>query len=160
MHITDDLVARIARNRPIPEGQAEPRLRVAIVACMDSRINPVDLFELRSGDAHVIRNAGGLVTDDVIRSLAVSQHRLGTEAIMVIQHADCGMSKVTEEEFTAQMAEHAGQTPTWSVGAFLDVDASVRASVARLRHCPFLRATEEIRGFVFVEATGELREVR
>ena len=160
VNITDDLVARVERVRPVPEGQAEPRLRVAIVACMDARINPVELFELQSGDAHVIRNAGGLVTDDVIRSLAVSQHRLGTQAVMVIQHADCGMGKVTEEEFTAQMTAHAGTVPAWKVGAFSDVEASVRASVARLHECPFLNAREEIRGFVFDESNGELREVR
>jgi carbonic anhydrase len=157
--ITDELVDRVARSRPIPEGSAEPRLRVAVVACMDARINPVELFDFRSGDAHVIRNAGGLVTDDVIRSLSVSQHRLGTEAIMVIQHADCGMEKVTEAEFTAQLAAHAGMEPTWKVGAFLDVEESVRGSMKRLRDSPFLLARDEIRGFVFEELTGELREV-
>ena len=159
MKITDELVARVHRSRPIPEGQAEPRLGVAVVACMDSRINPVEIFDLRSGDAHVIRNAGGLVTDDVLRSLCVSQHRLGTRAIMVIQHADCGMEKVTEEEFTAQVAAHAGTTPSWKVGAFDDVEASVRTSVAKLVESPFLLATDEIRGFVFDESNGELREV-
>jgi carbonic anhydrase len=160
VNITDDLVARVARNRPVPKGQAEPRLRVVIVTCMDARIDPVELFELQSGDAHVLRNAGGLVTDDVIRSLAVSQHRLGTRAIMVIQHADCGMQKVTEEEFTEQMAAHAGTTPPWRIGAFDDVEASVRRSVQRLRESPFLFISDEVRGFVFDESNAELREVR
>ncbi|HVF33185.1 MAG TPA: carbonic anhydrase [Acidimicrobiales bacterium] len=159
MNITDELVARVARTRPVPEGQAQPRLGVAVVACMDSRINPVEIFGLRGGDAHVIRNAGGLVTDDVIRSLAVSQHRLGTRAVMVIQHADCGMQKVTEEEFAEQVAAHAGSAPSWAVGAFRDVEASVRRSVQRLVDCPFLLARDEIRGFVFDESNGDLREV-
>lgn len=159
MNITDELVERINRSRPVPGGTAAPKLRVAIVACMDARINPNELFQLENGDAHLIRNAGGLVSDDVVRSLAVSQHRLGTRAIMVIQHADCGMQQVTEEEFTDQMAEFAGTTPTWKVGAFRDVDASVRSSLEVLRSCPFLFTGEDIRGFVFDEKTGELREV-
>ena len=159
MNHTDDLVERVARLRPVPEGQARPRLGVAIVVCMDARIDPAALFELSGGDAHVIRNAGGLVTDDVIRSLAVSQHRLGTRSVMVIQHADCGMEKATEEELVAELTAHAGTAPSWKVGAFRGVDASVRASLERLRGCPFLLARDEIRGFVFVEDTGELREV-
>ena len=159
MKPTDELVERISRTPRVPEGAAAPRLKVAIVACMDARINPVELFELESGDAHVIRNAGGLVSDDVIRSLAVSQHRLGTRAVMIIQHADCGMQKVTEEEFTSQMTEHAGMPPTWKVGAFDDVQSSVRTSLRRLRESPFLVAHDDIRGFVFDESTGTLREV-
>jgi carbonic anhydrase len=158
--ITDQLVARVAENRPVPQGGASPRLKVAVVACMDARIDPVEIFGFQSGDAHVIRNAGGIVTDDVVRSLSVSQHRLGTEAIMVIQHDDCGMQKVTEREFTAQMEQHAGVTPTWSVGAFEDVEESVRRSLARLRDCSYLAARNEIRGFVFDVRNGELREVR
>lgn len=159
MNITDELVERISRTPKVPEGAAAPRLRVAIVACMDARINPVELFELQSGDAHVIRNAGGLVSDDVIRSLAVSQHGLGTRAVMVIQHADCGMQKVTEQEFTAQLTDFAGMPPTWKVGAFDDVEASVRTSLRRLRESPFLIATDDIRGFVFDETTGGLTEI-
>lgn len=159
MNFTDELVDRISRTPRVPDGTAAPRLRVAIVACMDARINPAELFELESGDAHVIRNAGGLVSDDVIRSLAVSQHRLDTRGVMVIQHADCGMQKVTEEEFTAQMTDHAGMPPTWKVGAFADVEASVRTSLRRLRESPFLVAHDDIRGFVFEESTGALHEV-
>ena len=159
MKITEELVDRVRRSRPIPEGGAEPRLGVAVVACMDARIDPVEIFELHSGDAHVIRNAGGIVTDDVVRSLAVSQHRLNTRAVLVIQHADCGMQKVTEEEFTEQVSAHAGSAPPWKVGAFDDVEESVRTSVARLRDCPFLFARDEIRGFVFDVATGDLIEV-
>lgn len=160
MNITDELVERINRSRPVPGGTAAPKLRVAIVACMDARINPNELFQLENGDAHIIRNAGGLVSDDVVRSLAVSQHRLGTRAIMVIQHADCGMQQVTEEEFTDQMAEFSGRTPSWRVGAFRDVEFSVRNSLEALRTCPFLFTGEDIRGFVFDEKTGELREVQ
>jgi carbonic anhydrase len=159
VNITDQLFDRVAKSRPVPKGGAAPALQVAIVACMDARIDPVEIFGLESGDAHVIRNAGGIVTDDVVRSLAVSQHRLGTRAIMVIQHDDCGMQKVTETEFTAQMEGHAGVTPTWSVGAFEDVEQSVRRSVARLRDCSYLAAREEVRGFVFDVRNGELREV-
>ncbi len=157
--ITDDLVERVHRSRPVPTGAAAPRLGVAVVTCMDARIDPVEIFELTSGDAHVMRNAGGIVTDDVVRSLAVSQHRLGTRAILVIQHDDCGMQKVTEQEFTAQMEDHAGVTPMWPVGAFEDVEESVRRSVARLRDCSFLAARDEIRGFVFDVRNGEIREV-
>lgn len=159
MNITDELVDRISRTPRIPEGPAAPRLRVAIVACMDARIDPVELFELENGDAHVIRNAGGLVNDDVIRSLVVSQHRLGTRAVMVIQHADCGMQKVTEDEFTTHMTDHAGMPPMWKVGAFDDVERSVRTSLRRLRESPFLVAHDDIRGFVFDESTGALHEV-
>lgn len=159
MNITDQLVDRLSRSPRVPEGQAAPRLRVALVTCMDARIDPAELFELENGDAHVIRNAGGLVSDDVIRSIAVSQHRLGTRAVMVIQHADCGMQRATEAELTAQMTEHAGMPPTWKVGAFDDVEASVRTSLRRLRESPFLVAHDEIRGFVFDESTGALREI-
>ena len=160
MDITDDLVTRIASTRPVPGGQATPRLGVAIVICMDARLDPAALFDLQAGDAHVIRNAGGLVTDDVIRSLVVSQHKLGTRAVMVIQHADCGMKKVTDEEFREQMTAHAGSVPTWPLGAFTDDDESVRGSLQRLRDSAFLVTSDEIRGFVFDESTGELREVR
>jgi carbonic anhydrase len=159
VNVTDQLVQRVAQNRPVPKGGASPALHVAIVACMDARIDPVEIFGFESGDAHVIRNAGGIVTDDVVRSLAVSQHRLGTRAIMVIQHDDCGMQKVTENEFTAQMEEHAGVTPTWPVGAFEDVEESVRRSLARLRDCSFLAARDDVRGFVFDVRNGELCEV-
>jgi carbonic anhydrase len=160
VNVTDQLVARVAKNRPVPKGGAAPALEVTVITCMDSRIDPVEIFGFESGDAHVLRNAGGIVTDDVVRSLAVSQHRLGTRAIMVIQHDDCGMQKVTENEFTQQMEEFAGVTPTWFVGAFEDVEQSVRRSVARLRDCSFLANRDDIRGFVFDVRNGELREVR
>jgi carbonic anhydrase len=160
MTITDELVERVASSRPVPQGSAFPRLEVAVLTCMDARIHPTEIFGFRDGDAHIIRNGGGIVTDDVIRTLAVSQHRLGTKAIMVIQHDDCGMQKVTEQEFTAQMEAHAGVTPTWSVGAFDEVEESVRRSLARLRECSFLAARDDIRGFVFDVSNGTLREVK
>lgn len=159
MKITDELVAHVAQHRPVPKGGAAPRLKVCVITCMDARIDPVELFGFQSGDAHVIRNAGGLVTDDMIRSLSVSQHSLGTRAVMVVQQDECGMQKVTEGEFAAKIEEHAGVTPTWAVGAFEDVEESVRRSVARLRNCPYLVARDEIRGFVFDVRNGELREV-
>jgi len=157
--ITDELVDRVSRNPKVAEGTAPPRLQVALVVCMDARIDPMELFELQKGDAHVIRNAGGLVSDDVIRSVAVSQHALGTRSVMVIQHADCGMQKATEQELTAKLTEFAGMPPTWRVGAFDDLHASVRTSLRRLRESPFLIATDDIRGFVFDEQTGGLTEV-
>jgi carbonic anhydrase len=159
VNTTDELLARVDPAQRVPGGQAVPGLGVAIVTCMDARIDPARLFGVGSGDAHVLRNAGGLVTDDVVRSLAVSQHKLGTRAVLVIQHADCGMEKATEEELVAELTAHAGTPPPWKVGAFSGVDASVRRSLAVLRESPFLVARDDVRGFVFVEATGELREV-
>lgn len=144
-----------------PEGHSEgprPGRRVAVLACMDTRLNPYAILGLREGDAHLIRNAGGIATDDAIRSLAVSQHLLGTEEVIVIQHTDCGMQTFGEEEFARLLEREAGRRPTWSAHAFTDLDESVRDSVKRLDESPFLRQ-RRVRGFVYDVDTGRLREV-
>jgi carbonic anhydrase len=136
-----------------------PRKKLAVLACMDARINPVKLLELEDGDAHVIRNAGGVVTDDVIRSLALSQHMLGTEEIVLIQHTDCGLQKASDEEITSLLAEHAGQSPPFKPQAFTDVDRNIRESMKALEQSPFLLKKDRIRGYVFEVETRTLREV-
>ncbi|MBM4434758.1 MAG: carbonic anhydrase [Chloroflexi bacterium] len=137
-----------------------PRRALAIVTCMDSRLDVFAALGLAEGDAHVLRNAGGIVTDDTIRSLALSQRLLGTEAVMLIHHTDCGLERVTEEGFRAELARAAGAEPPFEIGAFSDVDDSVRRSIARVAASPFLPRRDRARGFVYDVTTGELREVR
>jgi carbonic anhydrase len=127
---------------------------------MDARINPVKLLELEDGDAHVIRNAGGVVTDDVIRSLALSQHMLGTEEIVLIQHTDCGLQKASDEEITNLLAEHAGEPPPFKPQAFTDVEHNLRETLRALKQSPFLLKKDRIRGYVFEVETGLLSELR
>src|SRR6185312_15324880 len=122
-----------------------PSLRVAVVACMDARLDPVQLLGLRPGEAHVIRNAGGAVTDDVIRSLAVSQRKLGTTEVMLLHHTKCGMATFTDAEFRAELLEATGQQPAWSAGAFRDTESDVRESMEQLRRNPFLTNTTAVR---------------
>jgi carbonic anhydrase len=136
-----------------------PRLGVAIVTCMDARIDPARALGLEPGDAHVIRNAGGLVTDDVIRSLAISQHELGTREVLVIQHTRCGLLGLDDAELAQRLEAAAGSAPAWSGGGFDDLEASVRDGVARIRGCPFLPHRERVRGFVYEVETGAVREV-
>ena len=136
-----------------------PARRVAIVACMDARLNPYGLLGLSEGDAHVIRNAGGVITDDEIRSLAISQRLLGTEEIMLIHHTDCGMLTFTDEEFRRQVQEDTGLKPHWTVEAFDDLEEDVRHSIARIKASPFIPRKDSIRGFVYDVETAELREV-
>lgn len=138
---------------------AAPTLRLAVVTCMDARIDPVRLLGLREGDAHVLRNAGGVVTDDVIRSLAISQHLLGTREIVLIQHTDCGMLSLADEEFKRALREAAGEEPGWEPGGFDDLDASVRRSLRILDETPFVPFRESVRGFVYDVRTGALAEV-
>ncbi|HEY8304121.1 MAG TPA: carbonic anhydrase [Solirubrobacteraceae bacterium] len=135
-----------------------PRRKVAVLACMDTRIDLFAMLGLERGDAHIIRNAGGLVTDDAIRSLSVSQRKLGTEDIVVVMHDGCGLHGASEDEF-AQALTADGVLPTWRLGAFDDVEATLRGSLARLRSSPELPARGHIRGFVFDPETGGLREV-
>jgi carbonic anhydrase len=159
---TDDLMANADRYRaafaagglPIP-----PATHVTVVACMDARLNPFGLLGLAEGDAHVIRNAGGVVTADVLRSLAISQRLLGTTEIMLIHHTDCGMLGFTDEEFVSAIEAEVGARPEWTVGTFTDLDADVRESIRRIRSDPFVPHKESVRGFVFDVATGALREV-
>jgi carbonic anhydrase len=126
---------------------------------MDARVSPTHLLGLEEGDAHVIRNAGGVASDDAIRSLCISQRRVGTDEIMVIQHTDCGMATFTDDEFARSLEEETGTRPHWPVHAFGDLEDSVRASVARIRESPFIPHTDAVRGFVYDVATGTLREV-
>ncbi|MGN6472933.1 MAG: beta-class carbonic anhydrase [Mycobacteriales bacterium] len=136
-----------------------PSRHLTVVTCMDSRMDVHALLGLELGEAHVIRNAGGIVTDDVIRSLAISQRRLLTQSVIVIHHTDCGLHNLDEDEFEAELAADAGGPPTWRAGSFSDVDADVAKCVAMLRSSPYLRSTDDVRGFVFDVATGLLREV-
>ena len=134
-----------------------PSRGVAIVTCMDARIDVIALLGLRAGEAHVLRNAGALVTDDVIRSLAISQRRLGTTEVMVIAHTNCGMQSLTDEGFRAELEEAAGVAPEFAVGSFADLDESVRESLRRIGSSPFL--LDAVRGFVYDVQTHRLREV-
>jgi len=139
---------------PLPPSKA-----VAVVACMDARLNVYALLGLQDGEAHVIRNAGGAVTEDAIRSLTISQRLLGTREILLIHHTDCGMLTFTDAELNAQLVRDTGIRPAWSAETFDDLDADVRQSIRRVKASPFLPHTEDVRGFVFDVATGRLREV-
>jgi carbonic anhydrase len=138
----------------------KPSLGVAVVACMDARMDVYALLGLHPGEAHVLRNAGGEITDDMLRSLTISQHELGTTEIILIHHSHCGMQTFTNKEFKAELAAETGHVPHWASLAFTDVDEDVRRSIARVKECPFLNRTREVRGFVFDVETGSLREVR
>ncbi len=138
---------------------AQPAKKLAIVACMDARLEPLQVLGLEVGDAHVIRNAGGVITDDEIRSLAISQNLLGTEEIVVIHHTDCGMLKFTDEEFKRQLEEDFGHRPGWDPGAFDDLEGNLRDSIARIKASPFLPSKDSIRGFIYEVETGRLREL-
>src|SRR3989442_4586475 len=126
-----------------------PAKKVAVVACMDARLIPTRVLGLEEGDAHVIRNAGGVVTDDEIRSLAISQRLLGTEEVILIHHTDCGMLTFTDEEFAGQLQDETGIKPTWAAESFDDLDEDVRQSIARINASPFIPRKERLRGFVY-----------
>jgi len=136
-----------------------PARKVAVLACMDARINPYGLLGLQEGDAHVIRNAGGVVTHDEIRSLSISQRLLGTEEIILIHHTDCGMLTFTDDEFKRSIVEETGIEPEWVAESFRDLDEHLRQSVARIQASPFIPRKESVRGFVYEVETGRLREV-
>ncbi len=136
-----------------------PAKKIAVVTCMDARLSPYVMLGLNEGDAHVIRNAGGVITDDEIRSLAVSQRLLGTEEIMVIHHTDCGMLTFSDDDFKREIQEETGMKPQWPVEAFADLDEDVRQSVARIKTNPFIPKKDAVRGFVYEVETGLLREV-
>ncbi len=137
----------------------EPSRRLAIVTCMDSRLDVFAALGLKDGEAHVLRNAGGVVTDDVIRSLAVSQRRLGTREVMLIHHTDCGMQKLSDDEFRAELRDATGVAPAFAIESFADVDADVRQSILRVRRSEFLPHREAVRGFVYDVDTHRLREI-
>jgi carbonic anhydrase len=149
-----DYAASFRGGLPSPPAKA-----VAVVACMDARLNVYAALGLAQGDAHVIRNAGGVVTDDVIRSLSISQRLLGTTDVVLVHHTDCGMSKVTDDEFRRSVQDDVGEPPPWDGGFFTDVDESVRESIRRIAGSPYVPHTDAIRGFVFDVSTGRLREV-
>ena len=161
MSATDELLANNQRyadgfTGPLP---LPPAKGIAVVACMDARLNLYALLGLEEGQAHVIRNAGGAVTDDGIRSLAISQRLLGTREIILIHHTDCGMLTFTDDDFRAAIQAETGIKPGWSAEAFDDLDADVRQSVARIMASPFIPHKDSVRGFVFDVATGKLSEV-
>jgi carbonic anhydrase len=139
---------------PIP-----PARKLAVLACMDARLNPYALLGLQEGDAHIIRNAGGVVTDDEIRSLSISQRLLGTEEIILIHHTDCGMLTFTDDEFKRAVQDDVGIKPAWAAEAFPDLDEDVRQSIARIQASPFIPRKDSVRGFVYEVDTGRLREV-
>lgn len=141
-----------------PGRDARPVLGVAVVACMDARIDLHRALGLELGDCHTIRNAGGVVTDDTIRSLSISQRALGTRSVVLIHHTNCGLQSITED-FRNELEREVGQRPTWAVEAFTDIDQDVRQSMARVRTSPFLTHTDDVRGFVFDVHTGLLREI-
>jgi len=141
-----------------PGMDARPVLRVAVVACMDARLDLHAALGLELGDCHTVRNAGGVVTDDVIRSLTISQRKLGTRSVVLIHHTGCGLEAITED-FRTELEMEVGQRPAWAVEAFRDVDQDVRQSMQRVRTSPFLLHTDDVRGFVFDVKTGLLREI-
>ena len=133
--------------------------KLVVVTCMDARIDPFALLGLQTGDAHILRNAGGVATDDVIRSLAISQHIQQTTHAMLIHHTDCGMLGLTEDGFRAEIRERSGVTPTWAVEAFTDLEADVRQSIARIKASPFVPRKEDVHGYIYDVHDGSLREV-
>ncbi len=162
MSNTDDLLRnaeRYAESFDKGDLPVAPAQKVAIVTCMDARIVPTRLLGLEEGDAHVIRNAGGVVTDDTIRSLAISQRLLGTEEIILIHHTRCGMLTFTEDEFKRAVQADVGIKPPWSAEAFTDLEEDLRSSMARIRTSPFIPHKDCLRGFVYEVETGRLREI-
>ena len=161
MSVTDELLANNARyaetfSGPLP---LPPAKHVAVVACMDARLNVYGLLGLNEGEAHVIRNAGGVVTDDEIRSLAISQRLLGTEEVILIHHTDCGMLTFSDEDFRRSLQDEVGIKPHWSTEAFSDLEEDVRQSIARIKASPFILHKDRVRGFVYEVESGHLREV-
>ena len=162
MDVIDELLARnrdFAGSLPREHVDIRPRRRLAIVTCMDSRLDVFAALGLEHGEAHVLRNAGGVITDDVIRSLAISQRRLGTHEVMLIHHTDCGMQSLTDDGFRAELQAATGVAPAFAIESFSDLDADVRQSVLRVRRSPFLEHRDAVRGFVYDVDTHLLREV-
>jgi carbonic anhydrase len=162
MTVTDELLQNNARyaegydkgDLPLP-----PAKGVAVVACMDARLHVSKALGLEEGDAHIIRNAGGVVSDDAVRSLAISQRLLGTREIILIHHTDCGMLTFTDDEFRGQIQRETGVRPEWAAEAFPDLDDDVRQNIARIKASPFVPHKDSVRGFVYDVETGRLREV-
>lgn len=155
VHANDGYAAGFPGARPI-----RPKLRLAVVACMDSRLDLFGALGLEIGDAHLLRNAGGIITPDILRSLAISQRSLGTREIVILHHTECGMDDFDDAAFRAQLAAESGEEPPWDVPGFSDVRADVRGSIQRVRACPWLPARDDVRGFVFDVASATIDEVR
>jgi carbonic anhydrase len=161
MSKTDEYLVNNARyaesfSGPLP---MPPSAGVAVVACMDARLNVYGILGLNDGEAHVIRNAGGVITDDEIRSLAISQRLLGTTEVILIHHTDCGMLTFTDDGFKAAIQQETGIKPEWAAEAFGDLDDDVRQSIRRIKASPFIPHTDAVRGFIFDVASGKLHEV-
>jgi len=162
MTVTDELAQHAASytgtfdkgHLPMPPGR-----KTAVLACMDARLNPYGLLGLTEGDVHVIRNAGGVATDDAIRSLAISQRLLGTEEIVLIHHTDCGMLTFNDDDFKQSILDDVGIKPPWAAESFTDVEADVRQSLNRVQASPFITRKGSVRGFVYEVESGRLREV-
>jgi len=160
--VIDELVANngaFADSLPTQHLDVRPSRQLAIVTCMDSRLDVFAALGLRDGEAHVLRNAGGVITDDVIRSLAISQRKLGTREVMLVHHTDCGMQKITDDGFRAELQEATGVAPAFAVESFGDVDADVRQSILRVRRSAFLLHRDQVRGFVYDVDSHRLHEV-
>ncbi len=162
MSVTDELLQNneaYAESFDKGDLPLPPAKGVAVVACMDARLNVYGMLGLQEGDAHVIRNAGGVITDDEIRSLTISQRLLGTREIILIHHTDCGMLTFIDDELKAQIQEEAGIKPHFSMESFSDLEADVRQSIARIQASPFIPHKDSVRGFVYEVETGRLREI-
>ncbi len=162
MSVTDELLQNndaYARTFSRGDLPLPPATQVAVVACMDARLNPYGMLGLREGDAHIIRNAGGAVTDDAIRSLLLSQRLLGTREIVLIHHTDCGMLTFHDDDVRSAIEAETGVRPPFALEAFSDLDQDVRQSIARIKMSPFIPHKDSVRGFVYDVTTGKLREV-
>ena len=164
-HMTTTIDDLLANNRAYAQGSAtnhldvQPSRHLAIVTCMDSRIDVFAALGLGDGEAHILRNAGGVITDDVIRSLAISQRKLGTREVMLIHHTDCGMQKVTDDGFRAELQQATGMAPAFAIESFTDAEADVRQSILRVQRSEFIPHREVVRGFVYDVDTHALHEV-
>jgi carbonic anhydrase len=163
MGVIDELILnnhQFARRRDHRHLDVSPARRLAVVTCMDSRLDVFAALGLEPGEAHVIRNAGGVITDDVVRSLALSQLRLGTREILVIHHTDCGLEKVTDDSFRAELHQLSGMAPSFAIESFTHPEENLRQSIRRVRSSPFIPHAEGVRGFIYDVDTGQLVEVR
>ncbi len=163
MSVTDDLLAnaeQYAANFDKADLPMPPGKQVAVVSCMDARLNPYGLLGLSEGDVHVIRNAGGIATEDALRSLAISQRLLGTKEIVLIHHTDCGMLTFTDQQFRDDIAADTGVRPSWASEAFSDLEADVRQNIARIQAETSIPLKDSVRGFIYDVKTGKLNEVK
>lgn len=154
LHANESYATTFGGARPL-----RPKLRTTVIACMDSRLDLFGALGLQIGDAHLIRNAGGLPTDDVLRSLALSQRALGTREVVLIHHTECGMQNFDDAAFRAELEAESGVAPTWDVPGFTDLQATMQRSLQTVRQCPWIAHREDVRGFIFDVATARMTEV-